>query len=250
MSQNKANDDLREQLDYLKLTFIHNNFEALASQAAQNQWPHVDYLSRLIEGEAHERHDRATQRRIQQAHFPVIKTLEQFVFTWPTKINRAQVQNLFRLKFVEDKANAILVGGVGLGKTHLGIALGYAACLAGHRVLFTTAINIVNNLSAAQHAGRLAQELKKYLRPAVLVMDELGYLPIDKHGADLLFQIISQRYERGSIVLTTNKVFKQWPSIFNNDSTLTSAILDRVLHHAETVVIEGRSYRMKDRIEP
>jgi DNA replication protein DnaC len=139
---------------------------------------------------------------------------------------------------------------VGLGKSHLAIALAHAACLAGHRVLFTTAIDIVNNLSAAQHAGRLAQDLKKYVRPAVLVMDELGYLPIDKRGADLLFQVISQRYERGAIILTTNKAFKQWPSIFNNDSTLTSAILDRVLHHAETVVIEGRSYRMKDRIEP
>ena len=250
MSEHKATDELREQLGYLKLNFIQSNFEELASQAAQNQWSHVAYLCRLIEGEAHERHDRATQRRIQQARFPVIKTLEQFIFTWPTKINRAQVQNLFRLKFVEDKANAILVGGVGLGKTHLGIALGYAACLAGHRVLFTTAIEIVNTLLAAHKAGRFVSEQKKSLRPTVLVIDEVGYLPIDKHGADILFQIISQRYERGSIVLTTNKVFKQWPSIFNNDSTLTSAILDRVLHHAETVVIEGRSYRMKDRIEP
>ena len=103
---------------------------------------------------------------------------------------------------------------------------------------------------AADKAGRLVQEMKKYTRPDLLVCDELGYLPIDKRGADLLFQIISQRYERGAIVLTTNKVFKHWPSIFNNDSTLTSAILDRILHHAETIVIEGRSYRMKDRIEP
>ena len=180
----------------------------------------------------------------------MVKLLEQFDFNWPGKINRAQVQDLFRLKFIEDKANVIFVGGVGLGKSHLSIALGHAACMAGHRVLFTTAIDIVNTLSAAQNAGRLAIELQKYLRPAVLLMDELGYLPIDKHGADLLFQVISQRYERGPIILTTNKVFKHWPSIFNNDSTLTSAILDRVLHHAETVVIEGKSYRMKDRIEP
>ena len=246
----KANDALRQQLGYLKLPFIQANFEELARQAAQNQCSHLDFLCRLIEGEAHERADRATQRRIQQVRFPVLKTLEQFDFTWPTKINRAQIQNLFRLKFVEDKANAILVGGVGLGKTHLGIALGYAACLAGHRVLFTTAIEIVNTLLAAHKAGRFVSEQKKYLRPAVLVIDEVGYLPIDKHGADILFQIISQRYERGSIVLTTNKIYKHWPSIFNNDSTLTSAILDRILHHAETVILEGKSYRMKDRIEP
>ena len=246
----KANELLRQHLGYLNLPFIQEHFEALAAQAAQNQWAHVDYLSRLIEGEAASRQDRARERRIQQARFPVVKTLDSFDFTWPGKLNRAQVQNLFRLKFVEDKVNVILVGGVGLGKSHLGIALGYAACLAGHRVLFTTAIDIVNTLSAAQKVGRLASELKKYLRPAVLLMDELGYLPIDKHGADLLFQVISGRYERGAIILTTNKIYKNWASIFNNDSTLTSAILDRILHHAETVVIEGRSYRMKDRIEP
>ena len=129
-------------------------------------------------------------------------------------------------------------------------ALGLAACQAGYRVRFATAIDIINNLSAAQKAGRLVKEVKAHIRPELLIIDELGYLPIDKHGADLLFQIISQRYERGSVVLTTNKAYKHWPSMFNNDSTLTSAILDRVLHHAETIVIEGKSYRMKDRIEP
>jgi DNA replication protein DnaC len=245
----KAHEELRQQLAYLNLRFMQEHLDELARQAAQNEWSPLDFLSRLVEGEAQARQDRARERRIQQARFPVVKTLDQFDFTWPAKINRLQVQDLFRFKFVEDKANVILVGGVGLGKSHLSIALGYAACLAGHRVLFTTAIDIINNLSAAHSAGRFVLEQKKYLRPAVLVMDELGYLPIDKRGADLLFQIISQRYERGSIILTTNKVFKQWPSIFNNDSTLTSAILDRLLHHAETVVIEGKSYRMKDRIE-
>jgi len=256
MSPNKDNkknhdrDRLRDSLAYLKLPFLLDHVEDLAREAASAQWSHVEFLSRLIEGEASLRHDHATERRIRQARFPVVKNLEQFNFTWPTKINRAQVQNLFRLQFIEDKANVILVGGVGLGKTHLSIALGYAACLAGYRVRFATAIDIINNLAAAQKVGRFVLERKKYLRPDLLICDELGYLPIDKQGADLLFQIISQRYERGSIVLTTNKVFKQWPSIFNNDSTLTSAILDRVLHHAETVVIEGKSYRMKDRIEP
>lgn len=243
-------DELHRQLAYLNLPFMRENVEELARRAAQGQWSHVDFLARLVEGEAALHQDRARQRRVQQARFPVLKTLEQFDFTWPAKINRPQVQNLFRLKFIEDKAHAIFVGGVGLGKTHLAIALGHAACLAGFRVRFATAVDIVNGLSAAEKAGRFVQELKKYTRPDLLVMDELGYLPIDKHGADLLFQIISQRYERGSIVLTTNKVFKQWPTIFNNDSTLTSAILDRLLHHAETVVIEGRSHRMKDRIDP
>jgi len=234
----------------LKLTSILERFEELARKAAAEQWSHVDFLARLVEGEAVLHQDRARQRRIRQARFPVLKSLEQFDFTWPTKINRLQVQHLFRLKFIEDRANAILIGGVGLGKTHLAIALGWAACQAGPRVRFATAIDIINTLSAAQKAGRLAQDLKQYIRPELLIIDELGYLPIDKHGADLLFQIVSQRYERGSIVLTTNKAYKHWPSIFQNDSTLTSAILDRVLHHAETIVLEGKSYRMKDRIEP
>lgn len=255
MSRSKAttatpDDDLRRHLELLKLSFILEHVEEFAQKAGSDAWSHMEFLARLIEGEAALRQDRARGRRIKQARFPVLKTLEQFNFTWPTKINRPAVQNLFRLKFIEDQANAILVGGVGLGKTHLAVALGWAACQAGARVRFATAIDIINGLSAAQHAGRLVQELKQYTRPELLIIDELGYLPIDKRGADLLFQIISQRYERGSIVLTTNKVYKHWPSIFNNDSTLTSAILDRVLHHAETIIIEGKSYRMKDRIDP
>jgi DNA replication protein DnaC len=249
-NQKNPDDVLREQLAYLKLPFIQDHFQDLAQQAGEKQWSHLDFLCRLLEGETAQRKQRATQRRVQQARFPVTKTLEQFDFTWPTKINRPQVQNLFRLKFIEDRANAILVGGVGLGKSHLSIALGYAACLAGYRVLFTTAVDTINNLCAAHQGGRFIPEMKKYLKPDVLVMDELGYLPIDKQGADLLFQIISKRYEHGALVLTTNKAFKQWPSIFNNDSTLTSAILDRLLHHAETIIIQGKSYRMKDRIDP
>ena len=141
----------------------------------------------------------------------------------------------------------MLLGNVGLGKTHLATALGYAACQEGYSVLFADAISVINDLSAAQkNGGRSNASSKNTCAPELLILDELGYLPIDQHGADLLFQVISQRYERGSIVLTTNKPFKQWASIFNNDSTIASAVLDRLLHHAETVVIEGASYRMKD----
>ena len=121
--------------------------------------------------------------------------------------------------------------------------------MEGFSVLFTTAIDVINSLSAAHETGRFQQELKKYLKPALLILDELGYLPIDKRGADLLFQVISHRYERGAMIISTNRAFKQWPEIFNNDATLTSALLDRLLHHAETVVIEGKSFRMKDVIE-
>jgi len=237
-------------LQYLKLSFIAENYENLAQQAAEKNWSHVDYLVRLITSEAALRNDRSTQRRIRLARFPVIKTLEEFRWTWPKKINRLQVQHLFHFAFIENKANVIFLGGVGLGKTHLATALSYAACLKGHSVLFATAIDVINTLTAAQNTGRLKQELKKYTRPALLVLDELGYLPIDKVGSDLLFQVISLRYEQGAMIITSNRAFKDWPEIFNNDSTLTSAILDRLLHHAETVLIEGKSFRMKDRIEP
>jgi len=196
------------------------------------------------------RRDRSIQRRIRLARFPVIKTMDKFSWTWPKNINRLQVQNLFRLQFLRDKSNVIFLGGVGVGKTHLASALGYAACLKGHSVLFATAVDIINTLAAAHAAGRMKQELKKYTKPEILIIDELGFLPIDKAGADLLFQVISLRYEQAPVIITSNRAFSAWPEIFNNDSTLTSAILDRLLHHAETVLIEAKSYRMKDRIEP
>src|SRR5919198_6119387 len=233
----------------LKLVFIAEHYGALATQAAEKQWSHVDYLGRLLEGEAHLRRDRAIQNRIRQARFPVIKTLEQFRWDWPTQINRLQVQHHVHLAFIQDKANLIFLGGVGLGKTHLATALGYAACLQGYSVLFASAIDVINTLAAAKSAGRLKAELKKYTKPALLILDELGYLPIDKTGADLLFQVISLRYEQGALILTSNRAFKEWPTIFNYDSTLTSAVLDRLLHHADTIIIEGKSFRMKDQLE-
>ncbi len=242
-------DALSANLKYLKLAHILENYLIMAKQAAGEQWDYIEFLSRLMDGEALLRRERSTQRRVRLARFPIIKTLDQFQWTWPKTINRPHVQNLFRLNFIEQKANVVFIGSVGLGKSHLATALGHTACLKGYSVLFTGAVDTINNLSAAKKAGRLKQEINKYLKPSLLILDELGYLPIDKMGADLLFQIISQRYERGSIVITTNRVFKEWPEIFNNDSTLTSAVLDRLLHHAETVVIEGKSYRMKDQIK-
>jgi len=238
--------DLPTHLSYLKLPYIHENYETMAKTAAHKQWDHIQYLSELIRQESNLRRDKAVLRRVKMARFPVLKTMDQFNWTWPQKINQAQVKNLFRLKFIEEKSNVVFIGSVGVGKTHIASALGYQACLKNNTVLFTSAIDAINNLVAAQRVGLLKQELKKYLNPAVLVMDELGYLPIDKNGADLLFQIISERYERGSIIITTNRVFTDWPQIFNNDSTLTSALLDRLLHHTEAVVIEGTSYRMRE----
>jgi len=241
--------ELDSRLAALRLPFLQEHCRPFAATAAKNSLSHLDYLAQLIEGESALRADRAVARRIKAARFPVIKTLDSFLWDWPKKINRLQIQDLFRLQFVHDKANVILLGLVGLGKTHIATALGHAACQQGMSVLFANAIDVVNTLHAAQTKGSLKSELRKYTAPSLLILDEVGYLPIDQRGADLLFQVISARYERGSIVLTTNKAFKQWSSIFNGDSTITSAVLDRLLHHADTVIIEGSSFRMKDRIE-
>ncbi|NCD17577.1 MAG: ATP-binding protein, partial [Actinobacteria bacterium] len=167
---------LCEQLQYLKLPFILEHYRQEAQSAAQHHLSHVDYLARLIDGEALAHRDHSTERRIKLARFPVIKTMDEFDWSWPRKINRLQIQNLFRLAFIREQVNVIILGSVGLGKTHLCTALGYEACLKGHRVLFASAIDIINTLSAAHNTGQLKKELKKYLRPDVLIMDELGYL--------------------------------------------------------------------------
>jgi DNA replication protein DnaC len=240
-------EQLLSQLDYLKLSFFRDNCEQIATTAAQKNWSHLHYVQALVDGEAKLRRDRSCQRKIKNAKFPLLKTIDSFDWSWPTEINRMQIQNILRLQFIEQAANVILLGGVGLGKTHLSIAIGHAACLKGFSVLFANAIDVVNSLTVAHKAGYLPREIRKYTKPQLLILDELGYLPIDKLGADLLFQVISHRYENGSILITSNRTYKNWPEVFNNDSTLTSALLDRLLHHAHTIAIAGNSFRMKEK---
>ena len=235
---------LDQHLKFLKLSFMRDQHQELAGQASKKHWSHLDYLEKLAEGEAALRRDRSIQRRIRLARFPVVKTLDQFNWSWPKKINRLQVQNLFRLQFVADKSNVIFLGGVGLGKTHLAAALGYAACLKGNTVLFATAIDVINTLSAAKAAGRMKQEVKKYTRPLLLIIDELGFLPIDKAGADLLFQVISQRHETKSTAITTNLPFADWGKIFDS-TTVATAIADRLVYNSQIFILEGPSYRKR-----
>ena len=242
-------DALHSHMGALNLPFMLEHHQAYAQSAADKHWSHLQYLTELLNGEAAARADRRVQRCIHLARFPVLKTLDQFDWNWPTKINRLLIQNLFHLDFVKQRGNVVFISGTGLGKSHLMTALGHAACQSGHSVLFTGAVEIINTLAAAQASGGMKRALHHYIKPTVLCVDELGYLPIDKFGADCLFQIISHRYERGATLLTTNRTYKQWASIFNNDAVLTSALLDRLLHHAETVRIEGKSYRSKDQVE-
>lgn len=237
---------LMKHLRRLQLTFFVQHSSELMTLAARESWSHARFLEELVAGEIARRDQALIARRLKDARLPGIKTLDRFDWSWPKKINRAQLQHLFRLDFVPQHGNVIFLGGVGIGKTHLAMALAHTACLQGLPTLFTTAVDIVNTLSAAQACGDLKPAMARLLKPSILCIDELGYLPIDKFGADALFQVISQRYERGSTIITSNRSFKLWPEIFNNDTSLTSALLDRLLHHAETVVIEGPSYRMRE----
>ncbi len=236
---------LEEELEYLKLSYIRENYDSLVAEAAKKQTAHMDFLAAVIAAETNVRKERAAQRRIQQARFPVVKTLEEFQWDHPEKINRDLVRHLFNLKFVEQHANIVFLGGTGLGKSHLATALAYHACTQGLSVRFDTAINVINRLDAAQKTGNFDQTMRSYTSPELLYLDELGYLPINQRGADLLFQVISSRYERGSMIITSNRQFNEWHLIFDNNTTITSAILDRVLHHSEVVVIDGPSFRMR-----
>ena len=239
---------LKQELEYLNLNTFQTHYDNDAKIAAKESWTYTHNLAELTHEQVSLRKHRSIERRIKMARFPILKTRDDFQWGWPKKINRLQIENFFRLSFMQNKSNIIFIGSVGLGKTHLSIALGYQACLKRHSVLFASAIDILNALTAAHNTGRFKSEMKKYIKPSLLIIDELGYLPVDRKDADLLFQVISKRYEKAPIVLTTNKSFKKWPEIFNNDTTLTSAVLDRLLHHAEVSVIEGKSFRMKNQI--
>jgi DNA replication protein DnaC len=240
---------LSENLSYLKLPTIKENFIDVVNRAAEKKISHIDFLSDLIESEVVRRKENAVERRIKNARLPYPKSLDQFQWSHPETINRQQIENLFHLNFIDRKENIVFLSVPGMGKTHLTISLAYRACQKGYSVLFASAVEIINQLTAARAANALDKALTKYTKVQLLAIDELGYLPVDKLGADLLFQVISQRYERGSIIITCNRPFKKWAEIFNNDSVVTSAILDRVLHHCVPVIIKGKSYRMKDKAD-
>ncbi|MFY8059378.1 MAG: IS21-like element helper ATPase IstB, partial [Planctomycetaceae bacterium] len=177
---------------------------------------------------------------------PKLKRLTDYNFEFPKKIPKQKITRLFDCEFIEQHHSAVLIGPTGVGTTHLLTALGYAACERGITVRFTRVIDMINRLTAAQMNGTLQQTLKLYTKPSLLLLDELGYLPIDKRGADLLFQIVTARYESGSIVITTNRPFRDWGRIFDVDNTLATAMIDRLMHHGDAIVIQGTSFRMKD----
>jgi len=248
MAQPK-HDRLRQELNELKLVHIAENYREVLDEAARRNTPMLDILLQLVGGQTAARRDGAMARRVRIARLPALKRLEDYDFAFPKKIPKPKLLRLFDCQFVESFGCAVLIGGTGVGKTHLLTALGYAASGKGISVRFTRVIDMINVLTTAQQNGMLERKLKEYVRPQLLLLDELGYLPIDKRGADLMFQVVAARYETGSIVISTNRVFKQWGQIFDVDNTLATAMIDRLMHHGEAVLIEGESYRTKDGFE-
>jgi DNA replication protein DnaC len=231
----------------LKLSRIAEIYREVLDEAARKNSSMLEVLSTLIAEEAVARSQRAMERRIQQARLPKRKSLEDYDFNFPKRIAKQKILRLFDCQFVEQRSCAVVIGSTGVGKTHLLTALGYAACEKGISVRFTRVVDMINVLTTAQINGTLEKALRAYVNPSLLLLDELGYLPIDKRGADLMFQVVASRYESGSIVLTTNRAFADWGKIFDVDNTLATAMIDRLMHHGEAIVIRGDSYRMKDK---
>jgi len=238
-------EQLLKDLDYLGLTQIRKVADDMAAAAARTGKEPMELFAGLIAEEARARRERAINRKIKHAGFPVAKTLDDFDWEAPDKINRDLVRYLFRLEFIRKKENVAFIGTPGVGKTHLMTALGYHACRNGHTVRFAQATDITSRLAEARADGSYTEALKEYTTPDILCIDEIGFLPFDAHGADLFFQVVSARYETGSILLTSNLAFQDWVPVFADNRALASAILDRLLHHCTTVFIQGKSYRMK-----
>jgi DNA replication protein DnaC len=247
----RRDDHLSARLDRdlaeLKLPEIAQSYREVLDEAARKGSSMLEILATLIGLEQTARQQRALQRRLREARLPKLKTLAEYDFTFPKRVPKAAILRLFDCDFIPQHGCAVLMGPTGTGKSHLLTALGYTAAERGYSVRYTRIVDMINHLTTAQINGLLGKMLKMYVRPSLLLLDELGYLPIDKRGADLLFQVVAARYETGSIVLSTNRPFREWGALFDVDNTLATALIDRLMHHGEALVIQGESYRMKDK---
>lgn len=232
----------------LQLPGIDANAGDLAQQAAKEEWDYLSFLEQVLQCEKRSRHQRRQHMFTKMAGFPALKTLEDFDYSFASGVPKKQVMELASLSFIERQENLVMLGPSGVGKTHIAIALGYKAVQAGVKTRFISASDLILQLTTAQRQDNYKQVMQRsIIAPRLLIIDEIGYLPFSAHEAKLLFDVIAKRYEKGSIILTSNLPFGQWGQIFANDTALTSAMLDRILHHSHIIQIKGESYRIKEK---